>query len=99
MYNSYDGDGQTRGDASKQYGSGGTLVGKKYPLSPTFNAPKEAFDDANQYLFHGKSVDELFFPMHMNHRFIGMKPMEAFACHEGMKAAPIDNDFARFEAH
>lgn len=93
------GDGRTRSDSSKHYGSGGTLLGKKYLLSLTFNAPREAFDDANQYLFQGKSVDDLFFPMHMNFRFFGMEPIETFACHDVMKNPDIENDFARFDAH
>ena len=33
------GDGRTRKDPSKQYGMGGTLVGKQYMLSLTLNAP------------------------------------------------------------
>jgi len=65
----------------------------------TFNAPKEAFDDPDQYLFQGRSVDDLLFPMHMNFRFFGMEPIETFACHDVMKNPDIDNDFARFEAH
>lgn len=55
------GDGRSRKDPSKQYGSGGTLKGKKYMFSLTFNAPKEAFDNPDQFLFAGKSVDDLFF--------------------------------------
>ena len=94
-----DGDGRTRSDLSRQYGSGGTLVGKKCLISLTFNAPKEAFNDTNQYLFQGKSVDDLLFPMHMNFRFFGMEPMETFACHDVMKNPDIENDFARFDAH
>ena len=93
------GDGRVLGDPSRQYGSGGALAGKKYLLSLTFNAPKEAFDDAGQYLFQGKSGDDLFFPMHMNFRFFGMEPMETLACHDVMKNPDIENDFARFEAH
>ena len=42
------GDGRSRKDKSKQYGSGGTLTGKKYMLSITYNAPFEAFNDSNQ---------------------------------------------------
>lgn len=94
-----DGDGRTRSNPSKQYGSGGTLIGKKYLLSLTFNAPREAFNDADQYLFQGRSVDDLFFPMHMNFRFFGMEPLETFACHDVMKNPNIENDFARFVAH
>lgn len=94
-----DGDGRTRSDPSRQYGSGGTLGGKRYMLSLTFNAPKEAFNDPEQYLFQGKSVDDLLFPMHMNFRFFGMEPLETFACHDVMKNPDIDNDLIRFEAH
>ena len=93
------GDGRTRSDPDKQYGSGGTLTGKKYMLSLTFNAPRESFDDDNQYLFRGKSVDDLFFPMHMNFRFFGMEPLETFACYDVLKNPDIENDFRRFEAH
>ena len=94
-----DGDGRTRSDPTRQYGSGGTLVKKKYMLSLTFNAPKEAFNDPEQYLFQGKSVDDLLFPMHMSFRFFGMEPLETFACHDVMKNPDIDNDLIRFEAH
>ena len=94
-----DGDGRHREAPEKQYGSGGTLVGKKYMLSLTFNAPKESFDDAGQFLFQGKSVDDLLFPMHMNFRFFGMEPLPTFACFDVMKNAEVENDFKRFAAH
>ncbi len=94
-----DGDGRTRDDPSKQYGSGGTLVGKQYMLSLTFNAPQDAFNNPDQYLFQGKSVDDLLFPMYMNFRFFGMEPMETFAYYDVMKNPDIANDLVRFEAH
>ena len=94
-----DGDGRNREAPEKQYGSGGTLVGKKYMLSLTFNAPKESFDDAGQFLFQGKGVDDLLFPMHMNFRFFGMEPLPTFACFDVMKNAEVENDFKRFAAH
>ncbi len=93
-----DGDGRTRQDPTKQYGTGGLLTDKKYMLSLTFNAPKEAFDDPNQSFFEGKGVDDLFWPMHLNFRFLGMQPLETFACHDVMKNPDIENDFIRFEA-
>lgn len=93
------GDGRTRSDPSKQYGSGGTLGGKRYMISLTFNAPKAAFDDPEQYLFQGRSVDDLVLPMHMNFRFFGMQPLPTFACFDVMKNPDIENDFVRFEAH
>ena len=93
------GDGRTADEPLKNYGAGGTLTGKRYMLSLTFNAPAEAFDDAEEYLFQGKGVDDLFFPMHMNFRFFGMQPIETFACFDVMKNPDIENDFKRFEAH
>ncbi len=94
-----DGDGRTRSDTAKQYGAGGTLVGKRYLISLTFNAPEEAFNDPDQYLFQGRSVDDLFLPMHMNFRFFGMEAMDTFACYDVLKNPDIENDFVRFEAH
>ena len=93
------GDGRTRKDPNKQYGTGGTLTGKKYMLSLTFNSPKEAFDNSNQWFFEGKSVDDLFWPMHLNLKFFGMEPLPTFVCFDVMKNPHIENDFIRFESH
>ena len=94
-----DGDGRHRDAPKKNYGAGGTLNGKKYMLSLTFNAPEESFNDPNEYLFQGKSVDDLWFPMHMNFRFFAMEPLPTFACFDVMKSAEAEKDFARFKAH
>ena len=94
-----DGDGRTRQDASKQYGTGGTLTGKKYMLSLTFNAPKDAFNDSNQWFFEGKSVDDLFWPTHLNFKFFGMEALPTFVCYDVLKNPDIDNDFIRFDQH
>ena len=92
-------DGRSSKDLSKQYGTGGDAFGKKYMMSLTFNAPKAAFNDPDQYLFQGKSVDDLFFPQHMNFRFLSMEPLETFVCHDVMKYPNIENDFKRWENH
>ena len=93
------GDGRSRDDASKRYGSGGTLGGKRYMLSLTFNAPREAFDDPAQPFFAGKGVDDLFLPAHLNFKFFGMSPLETFACHDVLKNPDVEDDFRRFDAH
>lgn len=93
------GDGRTREDASKQYGTGGTLNGKKYMLSLTFNAPENAFNDENQWFFGGKSVDDLLLPTHLNFKFFGMEALPTFACYDVMKNPDIENDFKKFDAH
>lgn len=93
------GDGRSREDASRQYGSGGTLSGKKYMLSVTFNAPADAFNDPAQAFFGGRGVDDLFWPAHLNFKFFGMTQLETFACHDVLKNPDVDNDFVRFVAH
>ncbi|EKO3820676.1 NAD(P)H-dependent oxidoreductase [Vibrio harveyi] len=92
-------DGRSAEDPKKNYGTGGTQTNSKYMLSLTFNAPKESFDDENEYLFQGKSVDDLMLHMHANFRFFGMGALPTFACYDVMKNGDIENDFARFEAH
>lgn len=94
-----DGDGRTRKDPSRQYGSGGTLTGRKYMLSLTLNAPADAFDDPAQEFFAGKGLDDLFWPMHLNLKFFGMEPLPTFACHDVMKNPDVERDIERFDAH
>jgi len=92
-------DGRSSEQPKKNYGAGGNLTNTEYMMSLTFNAPKEAFNDASEYLFAGKSVDDLLFPQHMNFKFFGMKPLPTFACHDVMKNPEIEQDFVRFDAH
>jgi len=47
-------DDRTREDPSRQYGMGGKMQGKKFMVSATWNAPREAFDNSNGVLFGGK---------------------------------------------
>jgi modulator of drug activity B len=78
----------------ENYGAGGSLM-----LSVTFNAPREAFDDAQEFLFQGRSVDDLMMPMHMNARFSAFEKLPTFAAYDVMKNPDIENDFVRFDAH
>lgn len=92
-------DGRTSEAPKANYGKGGSLQGTRYMLSLTFNAPEEAFNDVAEYLFQGRSVDDLMMPQHMNARFFGMDMLPTFAAFDVMKNPDIDNDFARFDAH
>ncbi|MBY5948896.1 NAD(P)H-dependent oxidoreductase [Photobacterium rosenbergii] len=92
-------DGRSSENPTKNYGTGGTQTNTKYMLSFTFNAPEESFNDKSEYLFEGKSVDDLMFHMHANFRFFGMSALPTFACYDVMKNGDIENDFKRFEAH
>jgi len=92
------GDGRHQEQPQKGYGTGGTLLGKKYMMSLTFNAPAEAFNDNSEF-FEGKGVDDLLFPMHMNFKFFGLTAIPTFVCFDVMKNADVENDFKRFEVH
>ncbi len=92
-------DGRSSKNPKKNYGAGGSLKGKKYMLSVTFNAPKEAFDDPNEYLFQGKSVDDLLFPIHMNFRFFGMDQLKTFAAFDVIKNQDIPTLLTEYQHH
>lgn len=92
-------DGRTAEPPKKNYGSGGLMQDTQYMLSLTFNAPEESFNDENEFLFAGKSVDDLYFPQHMNFKFFGMKPIPTFACFDVMKNPSIESDFKRLQKH
>ena len=91
-------DGRTRKDPSRKYGSGGTMQGKKYMISTTWNAPKEAFDDPDQF-FQGKDVDDGFLWLHKNFEFFGMEALPSFSCHDVLKNSRIEDDVKQFEEH
>ena len=93
------GDGRSRNDPSKQYGTGGTLGATKYMMSLTLNAPAESFDDESQVFFGGVSLDDLFRPIHLNFAFFGMQPLPTFACYDVMKNPQVETDFESYREH
>ena len=70
-------------------------------LGLTFNAPKGSFDRPNEYLFKGKSVDDLWFPFHCNNRFFALEqvPDSTFASFDVMKNPTIEEDHKRYKEH
>ena len=93
------GDGRTRLDSSKEYGSGGLLINKRYMLSTTWNAPKEVFDNNNSFL-EGMSLDQTLFSMHKTLQFLGMKSLPSFGIFDVFKnPLEIDNDIETFKRH
>ncbi|MCK5857137.1 MAG: NAD(P)H-dependent oxidoreductase [Bacteroidales bacterium] len=92
----YNGDGRKQGG---QYGSGGLLVDTKYMLITTWNAPSEAFGDDKQFLFEGKTVDDVFLNFHAMQKFTGMKKMTSFSLHDVKQKPNIDHFIESFENH
>ena len=80
----YTSDGRSRDDASKLYGSGGLLQGKKYMLSLTYNCPQSAFNNKNS-LFEGLSLDEAHVAVHKTFQFCGLEPLDTYSVHDIFK--------------
>ncbi|APW65580.1 MULTISPECIES: NAD(P)H-dependent oxidoreductase [Arcobacteraceae] len=80
----YANDGRSRTDASKTYGSGGLLQGKKYMLSLTYNCPFCEFDNKNGF-FDGLSLDQAHISTHKIFQFCGLKPLKTYSVHDIFK--------------
>lgn len=83
-------DGRTNEDPHSQYGTGGKLMGKKYLVSLTWNAPEESFGNKNQYLFAGKTVDEVFEFNTANYKFCGVEVLPIFSCFNVVKDVQVE---------
>lgn len=94
----YASDGRSRSDTSKKYGSGGLLHGKHYMLSLTWNAPKEAFTEADQ-LFEGVGVDGVYLPFHKAHQFCAMKPLPTYMCNDVIKDPKVTEHLQEYREH
>lgn len=95
----YVSDGRTRSDASKKYGSGGLMQGKKYMLSLTYNCPTTEFSNKEGF-FSGLSLDEANVATHKTFQFCGAEPLETYSVHDIFKGdLNLENEKARFRAH
>ena len=80
----YINDGRSRSDASKRYGSGGLMQGKKYMISLTYNCPTSEFSDKDGF-FDGLSLDEANIATHKTFQFCGAEPLETYSVHDIFK--------------
>lgn len=94
----YVNDGRSREDASKKYGSGGLMNGKKYMLSLTYNCPKAEFDNEDGF-FEGLSLDEANVATHKIFQFCGAEPLETYSVHDIFKGdLNLEEELSKFEA-
>ena len=94
----YANDRRSRADASKKYGSGGLIHDKNYMLSLTWNAPMDAFNDAEQF-FHGVGVDGVYLPFHKANQFLGMQTLPTFIVNDVIKAPEVEAYMAQYREH
>ena len=91
-------DGRHHSNPSEGYGTGGILTHKRYMLSSTWNAPKEAFDKKDGF-FGGIGIDGVLLPVHKEFQFLGMKPLPSFMANDVIKNPTFEEDIKRFKAH
>jgi modulator of drug activity B len=93
------GDGRTREDTNRQYGTGGKLQGKKFMICATFNAPAESFDNPSQQLMQGKGTSDLFLNITSNYSFCGVEILPGYNCFDIFKDGDINKDLENYPAH
>ena len=94
-----EGDGRTRKDQSRQYGTGGKMRGKKFMISATWNAPREAFDNLNGVLYGGKGTADLFLHITSNYKFTGYDILPDFGVFDIFKNRDIPRAFEDYKRH
>lgn len=94
----YSSDGRSRSDASKTYGTGGLLKGKKYMLSLTYNCPTSEFDNKKGF-FDGLSLDEAHIATHKTFQFCGLEPLKTYSVHDIFKGdLDLAKELKKFES-
>ena len=94
----YESDGRSRSDASKTYGTGGLLKGKKYMLSVTYNCPTSEFGNKDGF-FDGLTLDEAHVATHKTFQFCGLEPLKTYSVHDIFKGdLDLKKELEKFEA-
>lgn len=93
------GDGRTREDVTRQYGTGGNMMGKKFMVCATWNAPKASFGDPNQILFEGRSTADVLIQITSNYRFCGAEIVADYNCFDIFKDGDIAGDLENYPKH
>jgi len=93
------GDGRTKEDLTRQYGTGGKMQGKNFMVCSTWNAPKASFDDPNQVLFEGRSTADVLIQITSNYRFCGVEVVADYNCFDIFKDGDIVGDLENYPAH
>lgn len=95
-----DGDGRTRSDPTRQYGTGGKMQGRRFMISATWNAPHEAFSNPEGVLMGGKGTADLFLNITANYKFVGYDILSDFGAFDIFKQAPdIQRALANYQRH
>lgn len=95
----YISDGRRTANPDINYGTGGSLGGRKYMITTTWNAPKTAFTLPGEF-FNETSVDDgPLFGFHKMNSFLSLEKLESYHFHDVEKNANIDRDMKSYQEH
>lgn len=95
----YHNDGRSASNPAINYGTGGMLHGRKYLLTSSWNAPKEAFTLPGEF-FNERSVDDgPLFGFHRMNAFTGMTSLPSMHFHDIEKNADVLRDLELYKKH
>lgn len=95
----YHSDGRSSKNPAINYGTGGMLNGRKYMLTTSWNAPKEAFTLPGEF-FNETSVDDgPLFGFHRMNAFTGMTSLPSMHFHDIEKNADVPRDLEQYKKH
>ena len=95
----YNSDGRSSANPAINYGTGGTLHGRKYMVTTSWNAPLEAFTLPGEF-FNETSVDNgILFGFHRMNAFTGLEPLPSHHFHDVMKNPDIEAFLEGYENH
>ncbi|MEJ5964033.1 NAD(P)H-dependent oxidoreductase [Pedobacter immunditicola] len=95
----YRSDGRSAANPAINYGTGGTLHGRRYMVTSSWNAPETAFTLPGEF-FNQHSVDQgPLFGFHRMNAFTGMQPLESIHFYDVEKNAAIVKDLERYRQH
>ena len=95
----YKSDGRSSKNPAINYGTGGMLHGRKYMITSSWNAPKEAFTLPGEFFGETSVDDGVLFGFHRMNAFTGMTPLESLHFHDVMKGSNVDSDLEMYRDH
>jgi modulator of drug activity B len=83
----YYSDGRKSENPTVNYGTGGSLQGKNYMLTTTWNAPETAFTLPGEFFLQNSVDDGVMFGFHRMNAFTGVEKLDGFHFHDLEKNA------------
>lgn len=96
-----DGRSRSGGNPKLNYGTGGSLHGRKYMLTTSWNAPIESFTLPGEF-FEQQDEDMVMFGVHKMNQFVGLAKLDSYHFHEmekGVTPEKIAEDKAAYYRH